>query len=69
MYLLEKCTNEKEAERWSLSRQSRGKIGLAYTMNIGCSIAHISNILKGPKREKLHAMHVKELIKTNHFER
>ena len=45
MYLLEKCTNEKEAERWSLSRQSRGKIGLTYTMNIGCSIAHISNIL------------------------
>ena len=25
--------------------------------------------LKGPKREKLHAMHVKELIKTNYFER
>ena len=37
---------------------------------------HFSNIsslakfaLKGPKREKLHAMHVKELIKTNYFER
>ena len=27
------------------------------------------NTLKGPKREKLHAMHVKELIKTNYFER
>ena len=27
------------------------------------------NILKGPKREKLHVMHVKELIKTNNFER
>ena len=26
-------------------------------------------MLKGPKREKLHAMHVKELIKTNYFER
>ena len=26
-------------------------------------------VLKGPKREKLHAMHVKELIKTNYFER
>ena len=26
-------------------------------------------LLKGPKREKLHAMHVKELIKTNYFER
>ena len=27
------------------------------------------DFLKGPKREKLHAMHVKELIKTNYFER
>ena len=26
-------------------------------------------LLKGPKWEKLHAMHVKELIKTNYFER
>ena len=29
----------------------------------------IITYLKGPKREKLHAMHVKELIKTNYFER
>ena len=29
----------------------------------------LNNNLKGPKREKLHAMHVKELIKTNYFER
>ena len=30
---------------------------------------YIQDYLKGPKREKLHAMHVKELIKTNYFER
>ena len=29
----------------------------------------LAGVLKGPKREKLHAMHVKELIKTNYFER
>ena len=29
----------------------------------------LAALLKGPKREKLHAMHVKELIKTNYFER
>ena len=29
----------------------------------------VNKTLKGPKREKLHAMHVKELIKTNYFER
>ena len=30
---------------------------------------NIPHLLKGPKMEKLHAMHVKELIKTNYFER
>ena len=30
---------------------------------------YFERMLKGPKREKLHAMHVKELIKTNYFER
>ena len=37
-----------------------------YVVNL---ILYLNNILKGPKREKLHAMHVKELIKTNYFER
>ena len=32
-------------------------------------IVNSSVSLKGTKREKLHAMHVKELIKTNYSER
>ena len=34
-----------------------------------CACDMVMQCLKGPKREKLHAMHVKELIKTNYFER
>ena len=34
----------------------------------GLTTQHAEPALKGTKREKLHAMHVKELIKTNYSE-
>ena len=41
-----------------------------YYRNILTKLIYMTDqfVLKGTKREKLHAMHVKELIKTNYSE-